>query len=46
LYGNGQKHSCTLLLVLPPLEEHDIQLGGEPSSEPAEAGTPGKKEEL
>jgi len=27
------------------LEEHDIQLGGEPPSEPAEAGAPGKKEE-
>jgi len=27
------------------MEENDVQLGGEPPSEPAEAGAPGKKEE-
>ncbi len=27
------------------MEGHDVPLGGEPPSEPSEAGAPGKKEE-
>src|SRR5258707_14720145 len=45
--GKVQKHCCTRLLVLPPIEvarfRQDVQLGGEPPSETAEAGAYSKR---
>src|SRR5258708_32198351 len=45
--GKVQKHCCTRLLVLPPIEvarfRQDVQLGGEPPSATAEAGAYSKR---